>query len=734
VVVARTCGRAGKCRRARVAGFVPPKAGESTDSNPARKMVRRVAALLAILFACAVSAYGSATDVWITQGGAGAATGVDLPDAAPYTFLNSHSNCGSGATQIGPGTTVHMSGTFTVSLNGTLVNWMGGSSNPCNGAAGNKIWIKFESGFDCTSVQMGGSPATPAGGCVTVNSSNYIKIGSGASCGATTGGVDSPNSCNATIENTGYGTAFNLPGGVIPASVGIAVYNCEGCEIGGVLIQNLYVQNSPWAISSVSFSGSTGTITCSAACPVGQGIQVNIAGNTLLSNSTTLTVTANNSGGSSFTVSGGPTSGTGTGGTAYDETQQGQQINNTCIYFNNVYSTATSGAPGTGNNWDASVHDFVCHDVGWALYASPAGTGVGLNIHNFVIYDAEHGWADGPSDSSTGTGPIVIHDFHMHDFGNWFDLPALNQFHVDPLHGQVDTTNNPQRFFNNFTVFNGAIDGNMAGATDDLFLRASTTNQLVFNMLLGCPVSGENYTLISYGDGQDRTGFSFTINPSTYNNTVTCNNYFGTLAGSIIYNADTTTPSCTSPYHGGCGFIDENNIWQYGRNPMQIGHGNTYNGAFDYDMVQAVCADANTQSPGSCTGATRPFAGPSASTYASCAITGVCDPGAGSTTPTLQTELGSSCLSGLCAQHDLVYPTATINLGTAGALQAGSPAIHAGANLYSLCNGAAWPLSQLCYDRLGRARPTTGPWDMGATNFAASTVLPPFNPLSVGTH
>jgi hypothetical protein len=658
--------------------------------------------LLFLFLAQPPVSYGSATDVWITQTGAGSRSGTDLSDAAPVSFMSGNGNCGSGPTEVGPGTTVHMSGTFTVPLNGQLVTWMN-----CSGAPGNKIWIKFEAGFDCTSVQMGGSPGSPAGGCITVNGENYIKIGSGASCGATTGGVDSTNSCNATIENTGYGTAFDLPGGVIPPSVGIAVYNCKGCEIAGVTIQNMYVQNAPWPVSFVSFNGSTGTIKCARACPVGKGIQIAIAGNRAVGNTTTLTVTANNEGGSTFTVTGGPASGSAEGGTAYDETQGGEQINNTCIYFNDVYSTATSGPPGTGNNWDASVHDFVCHDVGWALFASPAGTNAGLDIHNFVIYNAEHGWADGPSDSKTGTGPIVIHDFHMHDFGRWIDLPAQNNFHVDPFHAQVDFTNTVQDFFNNFTVFNGVIDGDMSGATNDMFMRASTVDELIFNMVIGCSAQVGNF-LISLGDGTDWQGKSFTVAPKLYNNTVTCNNMFTGATGALhLNNSAGSSPSCSPPYHGLCSPVSENNIWQFGGNPMALDSGGSYTGTIDHDLVEDVYAD------GGGGGRMHPFAGPQALTYASCSIVGVCD-SSGTSMPTLQMELGSGCLSGQCAQHDRIAKSSVINLVSTGALGIGSPAIGAGANLYSICGTATWPLSQLCYDRLGNARPSSGPWDIGA--------------------
>lgn len=62
------------------------------------------------------------------------------------------------------------------------------------------------------------------------------------------------------------------------------------------------------------------------------------------------------------------------------------------------------------------------------------------------------------------------------------------------------------------------------------------------------------------------------------------------------------------------------------------------------------------------------------------------------------------------------------------ALTSSSPGKAAGVNLSSLCTSNPTRLAKLCYDRLGNARPASGAWDMGATNYGGSS---PPTPASV---
>jgi hypothetical protein len=63
-----------------------------------------------------MAATAAANNIYIAQSSAGAANGSDCADAYAASFFNSSSNWGSGASQIGPGTTVYLCGTITTNL------------------------------------------------------------------------------------------------------------------------------------------------------------------------------------------------------------------------------------------------------------------------------------------------------------------------------------------------------------------------------------------------------------------------------------------------------------------------------------------------------------------------------------------------------------------------------------------------------------------------------------------
>ena len=86
------------------------------------------------------ASYARANDIYLAQGGSGAANGADCADAFSTSFFNSGSNWGSGQSQIGPGTTVHLCGTITGSAGSTGLTFQTG------GASGRPIVLVFESG------------------------------------------------------------------------------------------------------------------------------------------------------------------------------------------------------------------------------------------------------------------------------------------------------------------------------------------------------------------------------------------------------------------------------------------------------------------------------------------------------------------------------------------------------------------------------------------------------------
>src|SRR5713226_5089849 len=66
-----------------------------------------------LIFIGASICSASATNVYIAQNSAGVGNGADCADALPVSWFNNHGNWGNGPVQVGPGTTVHLCGTFT---------------------------------------------------------------------------------------------------------------------------------------------------------------------------------------------------------------------------------------------------------------------------------------------------------------------------------------------------------------------------------------------------------------------------------------------------------------------------------------------------------------------------------------------------------------------------------------------------------------------------------------------
>jgi hypothetical protein len=84
--------------------------------RPSQPWRVRLQILGLLVFGICLAASASAKDIYLAQSAAGAATGADCADAQAASFFNSSGNWGSGAAQIGPGTTVHLCGTIAASL------------------------------------------------------------------------------------------------------------------------------------------------------------------------------------------------------------------------------------------------------------------------------------------------------------------------------------------------------------------------------------------------------------------------------------------------------------------------------------------------------------------------------------------------------------------------------------------------------------------------------------------
>jgi hypothetical protein len=93
---------------------------------------------LILLLISANAGEAALASVYITQFASGTDAGTSCANAHAVTFFNTAGNWGTAATQIGPGTVVHLCGTFTGTADTNMLTTRG------NGALGNVITIQFE--------------------------------------------------------------------------------------------------------------------------------------------------------------------------------------------------------------------------------------------------------------------------------------------------------------------------------------------------------------------------------------------------------------------------------------------------------------------------------------------------------------------------------------------------------------------------------------------------------------
>jgi hypothetical protein len=148
------------------------------------------------------------TNIYVSQSGAGAQTGVDAADAYPLSWLTTSGNWGSSAGQVGPGVTVHLVGAITADGFAIL-----GSGMPSN-----VITILFEPGAYMSSPAQ----ATTGYGIFINSKSNIVVDGGGTNNGAIF--------CTAN----GYGKTYTNNVG------GVYVINGDHITVQNLAITNLY--------------------------------------------------------------------------------------------------------------------------------------------------------------------------------------------------------------------------------------------------------------------------------------------------------------------------------------------------------------------------------------------------------------------------------------------------------------------------------------------------------------
>jgi chitodextrinase len=162
------------------------------------------------------SARAAVGNLYIADVAAGNGSGSSCANAKAKSFLDSATNWGTGATQIGPGTTVHACGTIT-----TAVQFKG------SGTAGSPITFLFEPNAKFSKPSLNGV-------WISINGFSYVIVD---------GGV------NGIIETTDTGTSLGSQQG----NSAFQIVDSSNIEIKNLTIRNLFVITP----HTTTFNGTT---------------------------------------------------------------------------------------------------------------------------------------------------------------------------------------------------------------------------------------------------------------------------------------------------------------------------------------------------------------------------------------------------------------------------------------------------------------------------------------------
>jgi len=285
-------------------------------------------------------------------------------------------------------------------------------------------------------------------------------------------------------------------------------------------------------------------------------------------------------------------------------------------------------------------------------------------------------------EASVGSSPAVVTDIKIHnnDVNNgptWYDPSGF--FHVDGIfvYGQSSTG-----YANGVYVYNNYVHGDWGPSpqpTAWIYINQNLQNVFVFNNVIQQSGNGSADGLLTLGSGN--------LSNFVFNNTFV--GYSTTSGGSAMGDVGSNAANSTTI---------ENNVFLNFPSAINYSHGGT---------TTLVAVNYNAYS----------------------GITGAGQCGAWSASSCTDTLAGWQALG-----WDLNGIFADLKLSSSYpyTLQSGSAAIGMAANLYTLCSGKPNPgLGALCYDKTGKARPSSGKWDAGAYSYGAAssgsttTVQPP---------
>lgn len=392
-------------------------------------MVRRLVLIVALL-SSTIPAWGQAANVYMTQTGSivGNCTGTPRYSVAQ---VNTSSNWGTGGTQIGPGTTVLMCGTFTTGL---IIQGDGTLASP----------IIFRSDSSSGAPALFQSPAWSWGsGAVSTNGHQYL--------------VFDGNNRAGTMQNTANGTiGAACVGG--PCSVQQAASTLF--QLGpNTSASNGNIEIEFWVLDDVYVRNQNDVwIGCPASCANNtQNNAIYVGGN---GSSGPVKIHDNIIHDVSWAIN------VGANGAA-----NGIQIYNNDIYnFDHGYANGLNVTSGTAAMNHVRFYGNHVHDP--ANWDDPSN----MNHHDGIHFYAN----PGPS-----TGTMTANDVQVYSNlfdGNWGAHPTAEQF------CQFGTSGNGTVNTSNFAWFNNVFyGGGFAAVSNGLFtcVMDGTGNSFYNNTLIG---------------------------------------------------------------------------------------------------------------------------------------------------------------------------------------------------------------------------------------------------------
>ena len=192
--------------------------------------------ILAVMFVILGAAF-SAADIYIAPSAAGSANGASCSNAYAYTFFNTAGNWGSGASQIGAGTTVHLcSGTYSLTGgNNNGLSFQGG------GTSGNPVTLIADQGAVTLTAASWGNGSGPSIGVINTNGNSYLTING-----------DNQLTLQASANGTGLANQTDWGNGVV-------AYGGSGVTIENLTVSNIYVHTCTEPVSNCTDEGGQDT-------------------------------------------------------------------------------------------------------------------------------------------------------------------------------------------------------------------------------------------------------------------------------------------------------------------------------------------------------------------------------------------------------------------------------------------------------------------------------------------